>query len=220
MFGKNPKRPPVKGDGQALDIQEIFPTFQGEGVYTGWPAVFIRLGGCNLACNFCDTEFETFREMALEAILAEVEMGMAGYNKLVVITGGEPFRQNIAPLCDALLAKGVKVQIECNGTLFREIPSGVDIICSPKNIGHGYQPIREDLLARITALKFIISASDMAYNQVAELGQTVYNVPVYVQPMDEYDTIKNQANQARALEIAREMGYRVSLQVHKVLGVA
>ena len=73
MFGKNPIRPPEKGDGSILFVQEIFPTLQGEGPLAGVPAVFLRLGGCNLACSFCDTEFESFKEWKLEDIIAEVK---------------------------------------------------------------------------------------------------------------------------------------------------
>src|SRR5690606_21434036 len=110
MFGKNPKRPPIKGDGSTLEVQEIFPTFQGEGVYTGWPAVFIRLGGCNLACHFCDTEFESYQPMELEEIVQQViELTGKTHTKLVVITGGEPFRQPIGLLCRTLLGQEYKV---------------------------------------------------------------------------------------------------------------
>ena len=73
MFGKNPIRKPENHDGNFLKIQEIFYTIQGEGIYSGYPAVFVRLGGCNLACKFCDTEFETFQEMNIIEILSEVK---------------------------------------------------------------------------------------------------------------------------------------------------
>ena len=72
MFGKNKILKPEIHDGNNLDVQEIFPTLQGEGPYAGWPAVFIRLGGCNLACDFCDTEFETYQNISLIKILEEV----------------------------------------------------------------------------------------------------------------------------------------------------
>ncbi len=216
MFGNNPILPPTKGDGSVLDIQAIFPTFQGEGPYAGWPAVFIRLGGCNLACTFCDTEFDSYQPMALDALLEKV----ATYSpKLAVITGGEPFRQPIALLCEALLAKGYSIQIESNGTLYRPIPAEVDIICSPKNTGSGYHRLRDDLLVRVSGLKFIISASNPLYQDVGEVGQAEYNIPVYVQPMDEYDAAKNKANLDRAVQLVQERGYRLSLQLHKIAGV-
>ena len=222
MFGKNPKRPPETGDGSTLQVVEIFPTLQGEGPFTGHPAVFVRLGGCNLACEFCDTEFEDFESIELQSLLREIESlslneKVARVRDLVVITGGEPLRQEIAPLCAALLERGFRVQIETNGTLWRTLPEGVNVVCSPKA---PYHPLRPDLLARTDALKFIISGDDVAYANVAEVGQAQRNIPVYVQPMDVADPVKNAANVARAAQLAQQYGYRLSLQTHKILGIA
>lgn len=221
MHGQNPKRPPETGDGTTLHIVEVFPTLQGEGPFAGHPAVFVRLGGCNLACNFCDTEFESFEPVALNVLLSRIEETVIEKGKrvrdLVVITGGEPLRQNIAPLCAALLDKGLRVQIETNGTLFRALPDEVNIVCSPKA---PYHALRPDLLARVDALKFIISADDAEYGDVAEVGQGNYNIPVYVQPMDVHDPIRNAANLQRAATLAQTQGYRLSLQTHKILGIA
>lgn len=220
MRGDNPIRRPVHHDGQMLEVKSIFATLQGEGPYVGWPAVFIRLGGCNLACDFCDTEFEDFTQVPLADILARVKTLAADRRSLTVITGGEPFRQNIAPLCAALLAAGMKVQIETNGTLWRELPEEIDIICSPKHTGGGYAPVRPDLLPRISAFKFLISAQDSRYCRVVEIGQSAWNTPVYVQPMDEYDPARNAANRELAVKLAMEEGYRLSLQTHKLLGIS
>lgn len=224
MRGKNPIRPPVSGDGKSLELKNIFATLQGEGLYAGVPSVFVRLGGCNLACNFCDTDFEDFKKVSVSEILGKVDelsRNSTGQKvrKLVVITGGEPLRQNIAPLCEELLKNGFSVQIETNGTLYRELPKEVDIVCSPKNTGTGYMPLRGDLLPRISALKFIISAQNEPYKQVAEVGQSKYNTSVFVQPMDEGDASKNAANQKYALELCLEHGYRLSLQTHKILNI-
>lgn len=216
MYGKNPIRKPVSGDGSMLDVKHMFPTLQGEGPYAGAPSVFVRLGGCNLACSFCDTEFEGFATLALHEVIDRVRELSGGVRKLVVITGGEPLRQNISPLCDALLAEGFQIQVETNGTLYRELPAGVELVCSPKNTGGGYMPVRGDVLARSIALKYIISASDEKYNHVP---QSEGNVPVYVQPMDEYDAAKNAANLALAKQLAMAHGYRLSLQLHKILGI-
>jgi 7-carboxy-7-deazaguanine synthase len=219
MYGKNPKRPAVIGDGQTLDVQEIFATLQGEGPYAGWPAVFVRLGGCNLACSFCDTEFESFESMPLETILKTIEQTASQNCKFVVLTGGEPFRQNIEPLCISLISHGYKIQIETNGTIYRNLPEAVDIICSPKVTNNSYHAIREDLLPRIQAFKFIIADDQSTYRDVAEVGQSKHGTPVYVQPMDEQDAQKNTRNTARAVMLAKEHGYRLSLQTHKILGI-
>ncbi len=217
-------RPPLHHDGSTLDVKAVFPTIQGEGPFSGWPAVFVRLGGCNLACDFCDTAFEDYRLMPLGDVLKQVEdasRSIEGWRvrTLVVITGGEPLRQNIIPLCEALLALDFTVQIETNGTLWRELPQGVQVVCSPKNTGQGYAPLRADVLARAQALKFIVAAQDPHYGQVAEVGQAEYNIPVYVQPMDEHDAAQNAKNLQHAVSLAQAHGYRLSLQLHKLLGI-
>lgn len=218
MYGDNPKRKALKGDGNILEIQEIFPTLQGEGPRVGQPAVFIRLGGCNLACEFCDTEFETFKEMQLVDVLSEVTaLAKTGNIRLVVITGGEPFRQPIEKLCYMLLEMDMNVQMETNGTLFRPIDERVEVVCSPKNTDGHYKKIRPDLLERISAFKFIISAHNKNYSKVEEIGQSKYNVPVYVQPMDENDKNKNRKNLDYTLNLALSNGYSFSLQLHKLL---
>lgn len=224
MFGSNPIRPPVFGKGDQLDVQEIFATLQGEGPYAGWPAVFVRLGGCNLACHFCDTEFESFTSWQTGDVLMEVERlarneGGKRVRGLVVITGGEPFRQPIGTLCQALLDEGFMVQIETNGTIYREVPKDVAIICSPKVSGGVYHPIRSDLLQRLHCIKFIVSTSDAQYREVAEVGQTAHAVPVYVQPMDEGDAQKNADNLRHATAMALKHGYRLSVQLHKLAGI-
>ncbi len=218
MFGQNPIRPPEKGDGSLLQVQEIFYTFQGEGPFAGYPSVFIRLGGCNLACSFCDTEFESFAEWQLPDLMAEVKK-LRSMANLVVITGGEPFRQPIEKLCEALIAEGFTVQIETNGTIYRLVPEGVHIICSPKSSHGRYYPVREDLLQKISAFKFIISVTMSGYQEVAEVGQGLYGTPVYVQPMDEGDEEKNRGNLAYTTELVLKNGYRLSLQLHKIAGV-
>lgn len=224
MFGKNKILPPVNNSGYELDIQEIFPTLQGEGYFAGVPAVFVRLGGCNLACSFCDTEFESYHKMSLVEILTEVMKCSKNskdeiVRKLVVITGGEPMRQSIEKLCTELLGLDFKVQIETNGTIFRELPKEVFIVCSPKISNKKYHQIRQDILSRINNFKFIISAQNLEYSNVGEVGQSLFNIPVYVQPMDEYDDEKNRKNYDLAVKLCLENNYILSLQTHKILGL-
>ena len=224
MFGNNPKRPPTGGDGSLLYVQEIFPTIQGEALNTGIPSVFIRLGGCNLACNFCDTDFENFTELKLENVLNQItELSNNNEGKrtrnLVVITGGEPLRQPIILLCNQLIALGFKVQIETNGTLYQPLPEVVQIICSPKVVKGKYIKPNPELLPRITAFKFLISDNIEGYNQVVELGQSKYNIPVFVQPMDQCDVELNKKNLQLAIDLAMNYGYRLSYQMHKIIGI-
>ncbi len=224
MFGKNPIRKPENGDGSNLYVQEVFATLQGEGPRAGQPAIFIRLGGCNLACHFCDTEFEDFAPFSLAYLHQEViRLSQNNQGKrthhLIVLTGGEPLRQNIAPLGRTLLDDGFIVQIETNGTLYRDLPEEIEIVCSPKAPQGQYHPIRADLLPRIKAFKFIISNTFSGYTTLPEVGQSAYKIPVYVQPMDEYDDAKNKDNLSYTAALAQQEGVFLSLQQHKILGL-
>jgi 7-carboxy-7-deazaguanine synthase len=224
MFGKNKILKPEIHSGEFLGVQKIFPTLQGEGPYAGQPAVFVRLGGCNLACDFCDTEFESYKNFSLKKIIFEVKKLAKNSAKktvrnLVVITGGEPLRQPIERLCEELVKSGFLVQIETNGTLFRKLPKEVKIICSPKAPNGKYHKIRPDLLSRISALKFIVSKTHKNYRNVAEVGQSKFKIPVYVQAMDEYDETKNRDNLQHAVELCEKRGYFLSLQTHKILNI-
>jgi len=224
MFGKNPIRAPIKEGGDSLDIVEIFSTIQGEGIYAGWPSIFLRLGGCNLACSFCDTEFEDFENIHIRDILKTIDKESKNINgekvrKLIVITGGEPMRQPIEKICEELIKQGFMVQIETNGTIFRNLNDNVDIVCSPKNTSNGYKRIREDLLPKINAFKFIISKNNEDYNNISEVGQSDYSIPVYVQPMDEYDDVMNAENVKYTAKLAQEKGYLLSMQLHKILSI-
>ncbi len=258
MFGKNKILKPEIHEGASLKVQEIFATFQGEGPFVGYPSVFVRLGGCNLACDFCDTEFDSFKEISLEKILKKVEelsaqnlskkdffvlqelkkmniilppeienwLSLERKRNLVVITGGEPLRQPIERFCEELIRRGFLVQIETNGTLFRNLLKEVKIICSPKISDKKYHKIRPDLLARIDALKFIISASNLDYSGFADVGQneieekTGRKIPIYLQPMDEYSESKNLDNIELVRSLAEKNNAIISLQIHKYLGIS
>lgn len=220
MLGQNPKRPPINNSGESLDVQKIFKTIQGEGPFVGMPAVFIRLGGCNLACDFCDTEFENFNSWSIEKIINEVII--LNNNKLpslVVITGGEPLRQPITLLCEKLIELKFTVQIETNGTIYRPLPKEIYIVCSPKAGKRGYTYIREDLLPNIQAIKFVVAKNSNIYNSIEEVGQTKYNIPVFIQPMDQNNEILNKENTEYAIELALKWGYRLSIQTHKILRI-
>ncbi|MDA0938869.1 MAG: 7-carboxy-7-deazaguanine synthase QueE [Proteobacteria bacterium] len=217
MLGKNPKLPLEAGNGDQLKVHSMFYTIQGEGPYAGHPAFFIRLSGCNLSCNFCDTEFTDYNIRNVEDILSDV-LNTSNV-KLVVITGGEPFRQNISVLCDRLIKIGIRVQIETNGTIYKRLNEQVEIVCSPKAVNGMYHRINEKALDQIIAIKFLISAHRKEYSDIAEVGQEGRNIPVYVQPMDEYNKASNAENVNLAIRIAKERGAILSMQMHKILDI-
>lgn len=220
MFGDNPKRPFVKSSGEILDVKSIFKTIQGEGPFVGVPAVFIRLGGCNLACTFCDTDFENYNTLSVDEIVSTVLSLASNTIKLIVITGGEPLRQPISLLCEKLLQCDLKIQIETNGSLYRELPSQVFVVCSPKAFTKsGYQPLQAGMIKTIHAMKFLISKNLKHYDSIPELGQTQYKIPVFLQPMDENDAQLNKINIDFTVQLALKTGSTFSLQMHKVIGI-
>lgn len=122
-----------------MNVNEIFYSLQGEGRWTGHPALFIRLSGCNRACPFCDTDFAAFSPMTEEEIASAVALCPA---RIVVITGGEPALQLTESLVDRLHSLGKVVHVETNGSL--PLPANVDwVTCSPKTPPYSITHINE-----------------------------------------------------------------------------
>jgi 7-carboxy-7-deazaguanine synthase len=117
----------------ALPINELFESLQGEGRLAGVPSVFVRTSGCNLRCWFCDsyhTSWEpTHATMTVEEVLAEVESYGADH---VVVTGGEPLmHEGVVSLLESLDAEGYHTTVETNGTIHRDAPIDLASV-SPK----------------------------------------------------------------------------------------
>lgn len=110
-------------------INEIFYSLQGEGYHTGTAAIFIRFAGCNLKCDFCDTDFKENYQLTKEQILNEIRQ----YNcKMIIFTGGEPTLQLNEDLIGYLKNFGYYLAIETNGT--NKVSKNIDwITVSPKN---------------------------------------------------------------------------------------
>jgi organic radical activating enzyme len=103
-------------------VKEIFFSLQGEGTFIGHPAVFVRLSGCNLECEFCDTPFDGGEEMDLfritDTIKACCSLRYISPNGLpCVLTGGEPLLQLDLPLIEAISGLGMKLHLETNGSV-------------------------------------------------------------------------------------------------------
>lgn len=215
MFGKNKILKVENHLGDFLMVVNIFKTLQGEGPFSGEPAIFVRLGGCNLKCSFCDTEFDDFERINLNDIIQKINTEIAKDNiKLIVITGGEPLRQPIEKFCSKLLELGFKVQIETNGTIARKLPPEVHIVCSPKITNKKYN-ISENLIKYADSFKFLLS-SEGDYKLVPKLE---CSKPIYVQPIDSYNQQQNLLNQKYTMKVALKYGYIYSIQQHKILNI-
>jgi len=127
---------------RTLKIVEIFPSVQGEGLRQGEPMIFVRLGGCNLRCSFCDTKYAWLggRDLERSEILDEIQRVRRRFPaEWVCLTGGEPLMQNVRPLVLALKKAFLKIQVETNGTIFKPLP--VDwLTVSPKPKDYACDP--------------------------------------------------------------------------------
>jgi organic radical activating enzyme len=190
-----------------LQVSEMFYSIQGEGYWTGTPAVFVRLAGCNLNCRFCDTDYSLKFLASVDEIVARVrELGADC--PTIVLTGGEPLAQTeSSALIDALRADGKRVHIESNGSIPVELPRDVWLTVSPK------ERLHPAMASRANEVKLIVDGRVPDEWLASFDGR---DVPVFLQPEG-----NKPANVTAALEAAKAAParYRLSLQTHKFIGV-
>lgn len=237
-------------------VHSIFYTIQGEGPFAGIPAIFLRMGGCNLRCFWCDTEFEEGAEEWTLAALREKLLSLVDKHRcsLIVVTGGEPMLQPIGMLIQSVSrpSPNIRWQIETAGTVwpaggFPEpfAPTqGVSIVVSPKTPqiaaqletaakARGYLPGNTHL---DIWWKYILRADEptdsilgLPCYSTQDRGQFARKplfVPtpflrdrVFVQACDQHEATSNAENLAFATKTALRHGYRISVQIHKLLNV-
>ncbi|MCK3658584.1 radical SAM protein [Pasteurellaceae bacterium Pebbles2] len=196
-------------------IVEIFESLQGEGANTGMPSIFVRFGKCNLACPWCDTNYNEFEQWSLSQILAKVRSFSA---KNIIITGGEPTIQaGISLLLDQLKAEGYFLAIETNG--LKEIPSQIDYIAtSPKAMyAEKYErrciPFAHEV--RIVADENVQTFCELIESKIK--AEHYYLSPCEINgEMNLLDTITQlgQLNQR-----PNKPKWQLSIQTHKLIGI-
>jgi organic radical activating enzyme len=213
MFGSNEiiGQKYFKDAGEKLLITSVFATLQGEGPYSGQPAIFVRLAKCNLNCHFCDTYFDsgewfTVPELIDKMITVANESGsiLKSSEFGVVITGGEPLLQkNVVNFTSAL---GVYfsnfVQLESNGIVYQSFSNDVTLVISPKvneRTGQYYKPHKSNLeIAK--CLKFVVE-SDGFYSDIpnwAKEWKKETGNEIFISPMNIYNKEPEQAKVQRA----------------------
>lgn len=206
------------GADQLFSVNEIFVSIQGEGPSAGMPAIFIRLAGCNLNCPFCDTKHDVRMTLTTQEIVKAVKC-FKNQPQLLVITGGEPFLQPINLLVDALV-DNYQIEIETNGTNFglwgREWNREARINVSPKT-----ETLAPPIYHLATAFKYIIcTRTKLSMDGLPHgLARPPAGLPIFLQPMDEKDPVKNQANGALCATLCIQHGYYLSLQLHKIVNI-
>ncbi|MDC0204284.1 7-carboxy-7-deazaguanine synthase QueE [Flavobacteriales bacterium] len=119
-------------DGELLPLMESFYTIQGEGFYSGKAAYFLRIGGCDVGCHWCDVKESWNADLHPLTSVSDIIKGIERYSvDTVVITGGEPLMWNLAKLTSSLKNRGLKVHLETSGA--HPLSGSFDWICfSPK----------------------------------------------------------------------------------------
>lgn len=219
-------------------INEMFQTLQGEGFYTGVPAIFIRMQGCPVGCSWCDTKHTwdklADRETSLGDILVKTvetdAWGQADAAALraaiaqqgwtarhVVITGGEPCIYDLTPLTTALEAEGFSCQIETSGTHRVQCSGKTWVTVSPKvNMRGGYDVLpqalqRADEIKHPVARQRDIDALDALLATLSDDKPRI----IALQPISQKDEA---TKLCIATCIARN--WRLSMQTHKYLNIA
>ena len=191
MFGTNEiigKKYFKDAPADSLFVTSMFFTLQGEGPYSGLPALFIRLAKCNLACSFCDTFFDDGEWMTVNQIDEKIheticnfwgdkeqdipdwvftmDKGVIYPNIVLVMTGGEPLLQeNISAFMQGQLPRFKAVQVESNGIPDTVVPEGVTLVCSPKCLEKDGKAVKyfapsKTILDRADCLKFVMTAEE------------------------------------------------------------
>tara|TARA_B100000676_G_scaffold181287_1_gene177934 strand:- start:38 stop:646 length:609 start_codon:yes stop_codon:yes gene_type:complete len=193
-------------------IVEIFNSVQGEGYHTGTPSIFIRFGGCNLQCSWCDTDFSKWDRMSITEIMTILEQWTT---RRIIYTGGEPAMQKLRPLSNELHSRGYNIAIETNGTI--ELKEGlVDWICvSPKDMLYPEFSIKQ---RKGDELKVVYIGQDLSMYDNLKKGFD----NLFLQPC--YDEAKDAGTNGETFHstfdvVMQNPGWNLSLQTHKWLGV-
>jgi 7-carboxy-7-deazaguanine synthase len=201
-----------------LNITEIFYSLQGEAREVGIPTVFVRLTGCPLRCNYCDTAyaFKGNNPLSIEQILAEISKYKTHY---VCVTGGEPMAQsNCLGLLDTLIEKGYKVSMETSGSIdISEVNKNVSIVMDLKTPSsteqHQNRYENITLLENKDQLKFVI-ASRLDFDWCCSILED-YEVLSDVLFSPVYESLKPAQLADWILE--KQLNVRLQVQLHKIL---
>ena len=194
-------------------VNDIFYSLQGEGHNTGRAAVFIRFAGCNPRCSFCDTEFDTYREMTAEEIVASINTYSA---RFTVLTGGEPTLQVDEAFVDLLHQHGFEVAMESNGT--RPAPKNLDwLTVSPKISGEKWKV--ESGWRLPDEVKVVFDEDTVPETYLPSPSTLSLSSILYLQPCDTGNAERNAIIINRCIDYIKEHPqWRLSLQTHKLIG--
>jgi len=199
-------------NGQKLPLIDEFYTVQGEAFHTGRAAYFIRIGGCDIGCSWCDTKvswsFELHRLASIDEILKNVLDCNAD---TIVVTGGEPTLYQLAPLCQIMKKNNIQTHIETSGAY--KLTGEWDWIClSPKK----QNPPQEEIYKKADELKVIIYEPD-DFRWAEETARKVnHKCKLFLQP--EWSRHKKLIPEIVEY-VKKNKKWRISLQAHKFMRI-
>ena len=197
--------------GLMLPLMEAFYTIQGEGFHKGKAAYFIRIGGCDVGCHWCDVKESWNAELHPATPIAKIVEDAAVHSDTIVITGGEPLMWNMDPLTEALKAKGMNIHIETSGAY--PLTGVWDWIClSPKK---NMTPV-QNVYEQADELKVIVYNKDdfrFAEEQRAFVSESC---ELFLQP----EWSKREKVMPLIVDyVMKHPKWKVSLQTHKYLNI-
>jgi 7-carboxy-7-deazaguanine synthase len=219
-------------------VNEIFQTIQGEGVFTGMPAVFVRLQGCPVGCAWCDTkqtwQAETQEQRLLEEIIVKTQDSPTwcqmtaeeivecyreqGYTaQHVVITGGEPCIYDLIKLTEAFEQIGCRCQIETSGTSEVRVSEQTWVTVSPKIAMKGRLPVLTSAMKRANEVKHPVGTG----KDIEQLDQLLLQSEVSGDTIIALQPISQKARATElCIQVCIERNWRLSIQTHKYLSIA
>ncbi len=192
-----------------LNVNEIFYSLQGEGGRQGEASIFIRLTGCNLHCDFCDTDFETGKAMTLEALHTIILQYPCRW---IVWTGGEPTLQLTDEVLYFFKKKGYKQAVESNGT--QKLSAVFDYtVLSPKGC---HWASAKQLNPQVDEVRLPVREQD----ELPEVEALPQAKNYFLSPIFALNEVETQHNiNYCVVQILKRPQWRLSVQIHKLIGI-
>jgi len=197
--------------GEILPLMEAFYSLQGEGFYKGTAAYFIRLGGCDVGCHWCDVKESWAAEAHPLVPVDTIVTDALAHSKTMIITGGEPLMWNLDLLTEKLRAAGARTHIETSGA--HPLSGTFDWIClSPKKIK---RPVG-DVLQKANELKMVIYNNNDFLFAEEMAAQVSPDCLLYLQP----EWSKRAVAMPKIVDyVMAHPQWKASLQMHKYLDI-
>ena len=201
----------IENSGQILPLMETFKTIQGEGYHTGKVAHFIRIGGCDIGCHWCDIKESWNSELYPWVKIVRIIESINNSTEIVVISGGETLKWNMSRLTYQLRQKNKKIHLETSGAY--QLSGDWDWIClSPKKNKRPHP----NLFKRANELKVVIYNKDDLKFAKQNAKHVKKECILFLQP--EWSN-KEKVMPIISNFVLKNPNWRISLQMHKYLGV-